>query len=131
MPKIENIPVSIKNNDGKITSGEMQTTLFNHGECVKRGLQRFGFFWLLAAITLFIPLAHFVLVPGFLIAGPVIAYLTYKATFQRDHITGTCPSCEEKITIKLEAKDELPKWTYCPNCKTPLHITQTDTPSNH
>lgn len=126
MPTIENTPVSLKDNDGKITAGEMQTTLFDQGDCIKRGLQRLGFFWLLAGITLFIPLAHFVLVPGFLIAGPVIAYLTFKTTQVRDHTTGACPACDTGIKINMDGKDELPKWTYCPSCNMPLQITRAE-----
>jgi len=126
MPKIEITPIILKNNDGKTTPGEMQTTLFDHADCIKRGLQRLGFFWLLAGITLFIPLAHFVLVPGFLIAGPVVAYLTFKTSQVRDHSTGICPTCNENIKIAMDAKDELPKWTYCPACNTPLQITRAE-----
>ncbi len=128
MPNIENTLATIKNNDGKATVGQMQTTWFDQGDRLKRALQRLGFFWLLAGVTLFIPIAHFVLVPGFLIAGPVISYLTYQMCWMRDHINGYCPTCNEQITIKLESKDELPKWTYCPACNTPLHIIH---PNNH
>jgi len=128
MPNIENTPVSIKNNDGKSTAGQMQTTWFEHRDRVKRGLLKLGLFWLLAVASLPIIFAHWVLVPGFFLAGPWMAYLTYKTTHRRDHVSGICPDCNEKITIKLESKDELPKWTYCPACNTPLHITQ---PDNH
>ncbi len=128
MPNIENTPASIKSNDGKATIGQMQTTWFEHRDRVTRALQRLGFFWLLAGITVFIPIAHFVLVPGFFIAGPVVAYMTYQMNWMRDHVSGACPACNEKVIIKLESKDKLPKWTYCPACNTPLHITQ---PDNH
>jgi hypothetical protein len=126
MPTIEHTPVAIKDNDGNPKPGQMQATLFDHNDCVKRALSLLGLFWLLGGISLFIPLAHFVLVPGFLIAGPVIAYLTYKTTRRRDHVDGECPVCKETIKIKMEAKDELPKWTYCPACTAPLQITSSD-----
>jgi len=122
MPKLENTPVSITDNDGKIAPGQMQTTYFDQGDRLKRALQRLGFFWLLAGITAFIPIAHFVLVPGFLIAGPVVAYMTFQMGWMRNHVSGECPGCQKEITIKLEAKDELPKWTYCPACNVPLQI---------
>jgi len=128
MSNIENTPVSIKNNNGKSTAGQMQTTWFERRDCVKRGLLKLGLFWLLAVASLPIIFAHWVLVPGFFLAGPWMAYRTYKTTHRRDHVSGTCPDCDEKITIGLESRDELPKWTYCPACNTPLNITQ---PDNH
>lgn len=126
MPNIEKTPVTIHENDGKTTAGHMQTTWFDRTDCVKRALLKLGLFWLLAVGSLPIIFAHWVLVPGFFLAGPWMAYRTYKITHRRDHVCGECPACQEQITIKLEAKDELPKWTYCPACNAPLHITQAE-----
>ena len=123
MPNIELTSVSIKDNNEHSTVGQMQTTWFEHRDCVKRGLLKLGLFWLLAVGSLPIIFAHWVLVPGFFLAGPWMAYRTYKISHRRDHISGECPSCKETITIKMEAKNELPKWTYCPACSTPLQIT--------
>lgn len=123
MPNTEHTTVSIIDNDEQANTGQMQTTWFDHSDCVKRGLAKLGLFWLLAVLSLPIVFAHWVLVPGFFIAGPWVAYRTYKVSHRRDHVTGDCPSCKDNVTLKLEAKDELPKWTYCPACNTPLQIT--------
>lgn len=123
MPNIDNTAVVIKDNDEQTSSGQLQTTEFDHGDCIKRALLKLGLFWLLAVASLPIVIAHWVLVPGFFLAGPWMAYRTYKITHRRDHVSGDCPGCKEKITIKLEANDELPKWSYCPACNTPLQIT--------
>ena len=124
MPNIEHTSVSIKDNDEQTTVGQLQTTWFDHRDCIKRGLLKLGLFWLLSVGSLPIIFAHWVLVPGFFLAGPWMVYRTYKITHRRDHISGDCPGCKAKISIKLEAKDELPKWSYCPACNTPLQITQ-------
>jgi hypothetical protein len=124
MPEIEHSDVYLQDNDGNHQPGQLQTTRYDQGDRVKRALQRLGFFWLLAGITLFIPIAHFVLVPGFLIAGPVMAYLTYRTEAVRNHTTGTCPVCGEAVTLAMDAKDNLPKWTYCPSCNAPLQISE-------
>ena len=123
MSNIKITSVFIKGNDGLTTSAQMQTTWFDHRDCVKRGLLKLGLFWLLAVGSLPIIFAHWVLVPGFFLAGPWMAYRTYKITHRRDHIDGDCPTCKATINIKLEAKDELPKWTYCPACNAPLQIS--------
>ena len=104
----------------------MQTTCFASGDRIQRALMRLGLLWLLAAITLFIPIAHFVLVPGFLIAGPVMAWLSYRVTQQREQVSGICPSCDVNVNLKVDAADTLPKWTYCPACNAPLHITRVE-----
>ena len=126
MPRLEDIPVTLKNNDGHVTVGNLQTTHYDHRDCIKRALQRLGVFWLLAGVSLFIPLAHFVLAPGFLIAGPVMAYLTFKTTQVRNHTTGMCPVCDKDIKINMDTRDELPKWAYCPACNAPLQITNAE-----
>lgn len=122
MPQIEHSEVYLQGNDGDRQAGSLQTTRYDQGDRLKRALQRLAFFWLLAGITLFIPIAHFVLVPGFLIAGPVVAYLTYQTEAVRNHTSGTCPACGKEITLAMDAKDTLPKWTYCPDCNAPLQI---------
>ena len=89
MANSETTPVIIKDNDSKTRAGEMQSTCFEQGDRIQRALTRLGLLWLLAGVTLFIPIAHFVLVPGFLIAGPVMAWLTYKVSQQREQVSGT------------------------------------------
>ena len=124
MPTIEDTSVHIKGNDGQAASGSLQSTHYNQGECVKRALMKLGLFWLLALGSIPIIFAHWVLVPGFFIAGPWMAYRTFQVKFTRNHVRTTCPMCREDIEIKLEAGDELPKWAYCPSCNAPLHILE-------
>jgi len=49
--------------------------------------------WGLAVLSVFIPLGHFFLVPGFLIAGPVLFFrgLAESVTLKGAH--GVCPMC--------------------------------------
>ncbi|MBL1277179.1 MAG: hypothetical protein COB30_013940 [Ectothiorhodospiraceae bacterium] len=124
MAEIKQTPVTLKDNDDKTTPGQLQTTWFNHNDCVKRGLTKLGLFWLLALGSVPIVFAHWVLVPGLLIAGPWMGYTTYKMKRRHDHISGNCPSCQAEIKIKTEAKQSLTMWTYCPTCNTPLQIAE-------
>jgi hypothetical protein len=126
MPTIENTSVHMKVNDGQVTIGSLQTTHYDHGECVKRALMKLGLFWLLALGSLPIIFAHWVLVPGFIIAGPWMAYRTFQKKYTRNHVQGVCPVCQENVEIKLESGDELPKWTYCPHCSASLHLLEKD-----
>ena len=124
MPTIENTLVHIKGNDGQVTSGNMFTTHYDHGESVKRAMMKLGLFWLLALASIPIIFAHWVLVPGFFIAGPLMAYRTFQMKYTRNHVQGQCPVCQEDVEIKMEARDELSAWTYCPRCDNPLHLLE-------
>lgn len=123
MPQTQTTAIHFLNNDGsKSNAATLHTIHYDQTDCLKRALMRLGLFWLLSIVSIFIIIAHWVLVPGFFIAGPVVAVMTYKTKQAAEKCTGQCPSCDEQITVKMEAKDTLPKWTYCPSCNNPLHI---------
>ncbi len=89
-----------------------------------RAFKSLGIFWGLAVVTLFIPIAHFVLVPGFFIAGPIVAYRRYGVTETVDKVEGECPTCHEEVDIRLDASDRLPKWTYCSANNDPVLLSE-------
>lgn len=117
--------VFFKNSSGdKATDATLHITEFDPKDSTQRALKRLGLFWLLALLSLPIIIAHWVLVPGFFIAGPIAAAMVYKQKQIMDKTTGVCPECNEAIEIKLEPKDQLPKWTYCPSCNKSLNIAR-------
>lgn len=126
MPSIENTAVCFIGKDDKRNAASLQTTHYDANERVKRALLKLGLFWLLALGSIPIIFAHWVLVPGFFLAGPWMAWRTYQVTAVRNHVSGVCTNCNTEIQVKLEPGDELPKWTYCPSCNAPLQIVQPD-----
>ncbi|MCI0505593.1 MAG: DUF2096 domain-containing protein [Gammaproteobacteria bacterium] len=126
MPLTKTQPVTFKTNSNEIsTHANLVITVYDDKDRVKRALKRLGLFWLLSVGSIPIIFAHWVLVPGFFIAGPIAAMMVYRTSQSMDHASGQCPHCNEHITIKLEAKDTLPKWTYCSSCNHPLQIDYT------
>jgi len=92
MPTIETTAILICNNDGdKSTDGKLSTLVFDQAELTKRALTRLGLCWLASLGSLPIIFAHWVLVPGFFIAGPLLAVATYKMKSAADHVDGQCP----------------------------------------
>jgi len=61
-----------------------------------------------AGVTVFIPIAHFVLVPGFLVAGPILGWMRYRQDRAMLHVEGACPACNETMRVELDAGERLP-----------------------
>lgn len=116
-------PILVKSGD---VDGEAVLYLqsFDTRERKIRAAKIWGLMWLFAVLSLPIIIAHFVLVPGFLIAGPVMAMRRYRVAEIPDHVSGTCPSGKEEFTLELEASDHLPMWTHCPACNASLHLLE-------
>lgn len=126
MSSRETTDIQFKDKDEQLADGVMHTTVYGAGDRGKRALGRLLACWAAAGVTLFIPLAHFVLVPAFLLAGPALAVVAYRQEFSREKVEGQCPACKAQVEIKLEPKDALPKWGYCPACNASLQMVEKD-----
>ena len=124
MIKKEQQAIQIKSSEGKHYQGTLTFATYDKNARLKRAFSIFGLCWLLACISLFIPIAHWFLVPSFLIAGPVMAVGRYKMTSANENVEGKCPVCDNDITIELDASDTLPKWTYCPICNKSIQLIE-------
>jgi len=121
--------IIIKGNDSGAIVGELHTCSFSSAERMSRAGKVLGIAWSLALITAFIPIAHFFLVPLFLIAGPVMAVMKYKVETVLEKAYGVCPECSKTVNIILDPADKLPKHSYCPDCNKPLQLLYHDNPS--
>ncbi len=116
-------PILVKSGDA-VNDGVLHLQAFNDRERKIRAAKIWGLMWLFAVLSLPIIIAHFVLVPGFLIAGPVMAYKRYRVLAVPDHVSGNCPAGKEDFTLQLEPTDRLPMWTHCPACDASLHLME-------
>lgn len=90
----------------------------------KKGLKVFGYTWLGAVVTLFIPIVHFVTVPAALLLGPLLGYLTYRNALSRATIscpTATCPACRAPLPLTF-ASDVTEIERSCKACRALLKI---------
>ena len=62
------------------------------GERLRRGAKLWATLWALAALSVLIPGAHFVLVPGFFVAGPIAGWLRTRQTRGVLGGEGACPA---------------------------------------
>lgn len=123
MASIEEQDVWIKVNDGVTAcDGVFSTTHYTPHDRRIRAIKALAALWGAAVLTVFIPLAHFALVPAFFIAGLVVGYQRYKTSIAANHVVGTCPTCKQDMKLALQTTDHVPMWKYCPKCSAPIHI---------
>jgi len=101
---------------------EMSVIIFTQQEQKIRALKSMMVFWAIAALCILIPIAHFILVPGFLIGGIIVASRRWKLKEEGIKAAGSCPACHNEICIKLDKNAELPQWKDCPECADPLEL---------
>lgn len=86
------------------------------GERVARVFTGLGMFWALALGGLFIPVAHFILVPVFLTAGAVTAIKRWREVRRLAEVRGPCPRCGAQQTFKAGGRFGPGRSLDCPAC---------------
>ncbi|MCB0310333.1 MAG: hypothetical protein KDD42_03810 [Bdellovibrionales bacterium] len=89
----------------------------------RRALKFLGGFWALAAISIVIPIAHFVLVPVFFLVGIISAFII---AFQSSQIFGgaaECPACGEIFKVAKNL-NRWPVSDVCEHCSANLRLEQ-------
>lgn len=122
MSTAETRPILIENDAGATRAGTLRVRVFSNRERALRALKMLGIMWGVALATVFIPIAHFVLVPGFFIAGPVAAVLRYRVVESMEAAAGECPTCGRAMTVPLDPAARLPLWTYCEPSNDPIRL---------
>jgi len=118
------LAVILKDGEGNNNDAIMHYTVYSAADRTRRAIFALVGCWVIAACSVPIPIAHFVLVPSFLIAGPVLAFLRLKMGESKENVVGICPRHNGEVTIKLENTDEIPRYTYCPECSGSLKIVK-------
>jgi len=122
MPELMTRTIQLKSQAGDTNQAEMTLTAYSNAERKKRAVLTLLTLWGLAALSIPILIAHFILVPGFLIGGIVMFFKRWKTEQEAESVSGTCPACGNQITINLEKKGEFPQWRYCPSCNDSLEL---------
>lgn len=69
--------------------------------CVLRAAGTLGVCWVLAVVAVFLPLLHFVLVPGLLLLGPLLAWSRLNESDTLLGADGACPACSLALHLRL------------------------------
>jgi hypothetical protein len=93
------------------------------GERVARTAAALGACWGLAIVSLFIPVAHFILVPTFVIAGIAVAVLRMREDTRLLGVRGTCPRCGQEQHFEVGGRFAPSRSLDCPTCHNTLTLT--------
>jgi hypothetical protein len=101
--------------------GTVRIQYWNLRDRVIRSAKFAGMFLGLAALALLMPLLHFVLVPTFLLASPLIAFFVYGQASAVIGGEGKCPSCKNAFTI-AKSLNRFPLDDLCSHCHQTVKI---------
>lgn len=90
---------------GQPTPGRVTIHVFDGAARLKRALGALGKWWGIAAVSVFIPVAHFILVPSFLAYGGWRFFQRLGTAELATDARGTCPDCGAE-----QALDLAPRW---------------------
>ena len=98
------------------TSGVARVRERDPGERGARALKAAGICLGLAVLSVFIPIAHFILVPSFLLAAVFFALRRLRERASVVRLTGVCPRCREERTFESTGPFKPAMKTTCPVC---------------
>jgi hypothetical protein len=108
---------------GSPTAGTVTVREFSRDERVRRALGGLGTWWGIALGSVFIPVAHFLLVPSFLLYGiwQFVQHLGTTSLATDAH--GICPDCHTEQALELSPQWRVPQPVTCRNCHRGLRLS--------
>ena len=106
------------------TTATAQVHEWSSLERVRRTVFGLALMWLLAGVSLFLPILHFVLVPGFLIAGPVLAIVRGTEARRLQSMKGSCPRCKVEREFPLGLRFNGKRTFTCDGCGNLIGLEQ-------
>jgi hypothetical protein len=88
-----------------------------------------GIAWLLALPAIFLPVLHFVLVPGLLVGGVVLAAMRLREDRALARVRGICPRCGAPLDLTPGGRFRLPRTVQCLHCRNELTLSALDATS--
>jgi len=87
-----------------------------------RAAARLGLCWGLAVVAVFIPVAHFVLVPSMVAAGIVTGVVAFRQRDRLLQVAGACPRCGVRQRFAPGGAFHPGRTFDCPRCRHALTV---------
>jgi len=102
-------------------TGEVRIARWTGSARLVRAMKMLGVLWGLGVVSVLVPVAHFLLVPAFLLAGPIAAFMRWRQESSILGGQGACPACSADMTLEASA-DEWPLFRICETCRASVRI---------
>jgi len=121
MSQHKTVDVVLESVNGNKTKGTAEIDSFDDKERIARAT-RFAMMTMgLCIASIFVPIAHFFLVPFFFIASPVVFYVVSGQGAVIHSGSGICPECGKKMEIS-KGRAKFPMDDLCEHCKRPVKL---------
>ena len=127
MTEIVDVPATLVAFGASPSAATATVVVQSPGRRLARTLAGLGSCWVLALVTLFIPVAHFILVPTFVSAGIVVAILRAREDRRLLKVVGVCPRCGVSQEFSAGGRFQSEKSLDCPKCHTRLTLSDAST----
>jgi len=115
--------VRIRGYAKETTAGTVSVEDVPRGRRVGGAITRFVLLLCAAAVSILIPLAHFILVPSFLIAAFITLFQRLALSAKVVGARGTCPDCGLEQDLDVPRQWRLPVDVTCRGCQRRLTLT--------
>jgi hypothetical protein len=122
--EVRSMQGSLRGFGAQPTVAHVELNSLSLADRVKRAATIFGLGVVLALIAIPIPLVHFVLVPGALLAGLVLAIVRLGQAEVFRTATGRCPFCGQQQSLSVMGRFRLPKKLHCSSCQRQLILDE-------
>jgi hypothetical protein len=101
---------------GAPTRAELLVARFDRARRLRRALTALGGFWGAMVVSVFIPIAHFVVVPSFFAIGIWQCVRRLRVEEQVRGAHGVCPDCSLEQDFELGSLAAFPQGVQCRGC---------------
>ena len=108
---------------GTPSRGSCTVISFDRASRWRRAGAGLGKWWGLAALCVFVPVAHFALVPGFLAFGLYQFTQRVNTPELACNARGTCPDCGTEQSLELAPRWRVPQQIACATCQRGLVLS--------
>jgi len=116
-------PFMLSGYHGEATRGTVTIREFNREQRMRRAFAGLGKWWGVALLSVLVPVAHFVLVPSFLLYGVWQFFQRLGTAELATDARGTCPDCGAEQTLELAPRWRSPQPVTCKQCNRGLRLT--------
>ena len=116
-------PFILSGYSGQPTRGTVTIHEFRREQRARRAFAVLGKWWGVALLCVFIPVAHFVLVPSFLAYGLWQFFQRLGTAELATDARGTCPDCGAEQLLDLAPRWRAPQPVTCRQCHRGLRLS--------